>query len=284
MCRVQDRLVPAFARALSEQARGSFIVVSRQLLDSIEAAGITLNGPVEIIPNGIPGPFPALDRTYRTGDTLRLATAAAVLERQLDKGADLAIDAAARLREVGCDRFSLDIYGHVNDPWFAERIVRLGLSEHVFLRGFLPRDELVARYGGYDVFLFPTRPGEPFGVAPLEAASRGCVPLISTVCGLAEWLVHGAHVLKSPRDPRSIAAMLAAIDRGAIDLEPLGRRAAAVVRTAFSLEELITRTESVLERAAGQPRRGAGTSAEAYRLAVLAEKLSRILVQQTLAA
>jgi glycosyltransferase involved in cell wall biosynthesis len=284
MCRVQDAVIPAFAREFSRQARGHYIAVSRQLVDAIEAHGISLNGPLEIIPNGIPGPFPGLRRGYRPGGTLRLATAAGVLERHVDKGADLAIEAAAHLRDSGCADFRLDIYGQVNDPYFAERIVRHGLEAQVALRGFVPRDELVRRYEAYDLFLFPTRPGEPFGVAPLEAASRECVPVISSVCGLAEWLVHGVHVLKTLRDPRAIARTLAEVARGRIELGPLGRRAAAVVRRSFALESLIVRTEAVLERAASRDRCGAGTADEAYRLAVLAERLSRTLIQRSFAA
>ena len=46
---------------------------------------------------------------------------------------------------------------------------------------------------------------EPFGFAPLEAAARGCVPIMSQACGIAEWFVHGVHFLKAPRTAEAFA-------------------------------------------------------------------------------
>jgi glycosyltransferase involved in cell wall biosynthesis len=283
MCWIQDRVVPVFAREFARQARGHFIAVSQQLLDAITRAGIALNGPVEIIPYGVRGPFPALRRTYHPDGRLRLVTAAGVLERQIDKGTDLAIEAVAMLRGAGHD-VTLDIYGEPKDPYFAELILSHDLADRVRLRGFLPSDELTRRYDQYDLFLFPTRPGEPFGVAPLEAAARGCVPVISSLCGVAEWVVHGVHVLKAPRRADWFARVIGEVARGAIDLAALGRRGASLVRRELCIDALIARTEAVLRRAAATDRRGAGTADEAFRLAVLAEKLSRVLVQRTLSA
>lgn len=283
MCWLQGRLVPALARELTRLECGQFIAVSDQLLGAIAAAGITLNGPVEVIPYGVCGPFPPLKRTYRPYGRLRLVTAAGVLDRPIDKGTDLAIEAVARLRDAGHD-VALDIYGEEKDPYFAELIAQRDLGDRARLCGFLPNDELVRRYDRYDLFLFPTRPGEPFGVAPLEAAARGCVPVVSSICGVAEWVVHGVHVLKAPRRAEAYARVIAEVARGAIDLEALGRRGASLVRRDLSIDVLIGRTEAVLRRAAALDRSGAGTADEAYRLAVLAEKLSRMLVQRSLCA
>ena len=73
----------------------------------------------------------------------------------------------------------------------ADRARKLGLGDRVRFRGSIPQDRLFRMYDEFDLFAFPTEPREPFGFAPLEAAARGCVPLMTQVCGIGEWLVHG---------------------------------------------------------------------------------------------
>ena len=107
---------------------------------------------------------------------------------------------------------------------------------------------------------------------------------MSHTCGIAEWLVHRVHCLKAPRRADAFARTLAAILDGEIAPSPIGRRAAALARRDFHIDAIIVKIEDVLRRAAGRPRDGAGTADEAYRMALLAEKLSRVLVQEALCA
>ena len=283
-CQLSGTLQPTLAREYSRQVVGSYIAVSRQIADRIEAQGVALRDEVAILPNWIVD-LPDRPRTRRyDGGTLRIVAASGQIERRTDKGIDLAIEAAALLKQSGRTDFMLDLYGNVADPFFPDLITKRGLAGHVTLKGSKPHAELLPLYDTYDAFLFPTRPGEPFGVAPLEAAARGCVPIISDVCGIAEWLVHGIHVLKAPRTAEAYASTLGAIMARRIDLEPLARRGAAVARREFHIDAIIPRIEAVLERASRRPRAGAGDPAEAYHLAVLAEKLTRALVQESHAA
>ena len=210
--------------------------------------------------------------------------AAAFLDRNYDKGIDLLIRAAAILRERDENRFSLDIFGKATDSYFADLIRALRLSDVVRLKGSLGQSELLDAYGNYDVFAFPGRPDEPFGFAPLEALGRGCVPVIHHLCGAAEWLVHGVHCLKVGRDPSSFAGAFGQILDGSVDLGPIARRGEAAVWRDFHLDTLLPKIEDVLADASTRPRTGAGTSDEAYRLAVLAEKLTHIFMQEPYAA
>jgi glycosyltransferase involved in cell wall biosynthesis len=201
-----------------------------------------------------------------------------------DKGIDVLIEAARLLRDRGHTDFVVDIYGQVNDPSFQALINRLGLPGRVTLQGSRPQAELARLYDGYDVFAFPTWEREPFAFAPLEAAARGCVPLLSQLCGNSEWFVHGVHCLKVDRTAEAFAGALADVLAGRVDLGPLGRRASAVLWRDFHLDALLPRVEGALAAAAGQSRQGAGTAAEAYRLARLAEKLTRVLLQESACA
>jgi glycogen(starch) synthase len=284
LCTLFYRVQPDLAREFSRQFRGTFLACSRQLVDQMSQSGITLGDRVEMIPNWVTGPRPRPRRSFDRGDRLRIVTAAAFLDRGYDKGIDLLIRAAGLLREGGVDRFSVDIYGKATDGYYAGLIQAHGLSDHVRLRGSLGQAELIDVYPDYDVFAFPGRPDEPFGFAPLEALGRGCVPVIHRRCGAAEWLVHGVHCLKVARDASSFAGAFRRVLDGAVALEPIARRGQEVVWRDLHIDALLPRIERALADASVRSRAGAGTADEAYRLAVLAGKLSDILMQEPFAA
>ena len=89
-----------------------------------------------------------------------------------------------------------------------------------------------------------------------------------------------SHAVLEVNDARVFAGIL---DR-AINLEPLGRRASAVIWRDFHLDAILPRIEQALARAAGEPRSRAGSAAEAYQLALLAERCTQALVHETQAA
>jgi glycosyltransferase involved in cell wall biosynthesis len=160
----------------------------------------------------------------------------------------------------------------------------LGLSDQVRLLGVRPHREITELYGQYDVFAFPSRDREPFGLVPLEAAAQGCVPIIPQRCGVAEWLVDGVHCLKVARSAEAFAGVLRSIMSGEIALEPIARRAETAAWRDFHIDAILPRIERQLRAAAAQPRSGAGSAAEAYRLARLAEQLTQTLIQESLVA
>jgi glycosyltransferase involved in cell wall biosynthesis len=150
----------------------------------------------------------------------------------------------------------VDIFGKVGDRSLPGMVRALGLDGFVTMKGPRPHEELVELYGEYDVFAFPTSEREPFGLVPLEAAARGCVPLMTRRCGIAEWLVHGVHCLKAARSPEAFARALHDVARGATPLEPIARRAAEVAWGDFHLDAILPRIETVLADAAQSDRAG----------------------------
>jgi glycogen synthase len=280
LCAMFYLVQPALAREFSRQFRGTYLVCSQQLVTAIERQGVALGDRVVLLPNWVTGHRPKPRGTFYDGGRLRIVAAATFLDRNYDKGADLLIRSAALLRERGLHEFALDVYGKVTDSSFADLIRSLGLSGHVTLKGSLSQAQLMEAYQGYDVFAFPGRPDEPFGFAPLEAMTRGCVPVLNRVCGAGEWLVNGIHCLKAERTAGSFADAFGQVLKGAVALEPLARRAEATVWRDFHLDALLPRIEGVLVRASDRPRAGAGSADDAYRLAVLAEKLSDIFFQE----
>jgi glycogen(starch) synthase len=282
LCSLPQGTFPTLVEEFSRQIRGHYIIVSQRLRDEIEKFGITLRGQVDVIPYWIVGDRPA-PRTHfhQPGQTLRVMSAGQVSRH---KGVNILIEAAGLLRDAGLTDFRVDIFGKIYDPYFASLIRRLDLADFVQLKGVRPQKELITLYGDYDLFAFPTHEREPFGLVPLEAAARGCVPVISQQCGIAEWLVHAVHCLKADRSPAAFAAAFAAVLRGRVALEPIGRRGAVAAWRDFHIDTILPQIERTLRQAARQSRAGAGTASEAYRLARMAEQLTQVLIQESFVA
>jgi glycosyltransferase involved in cell wall biosynthesis len=280
MCSTWRGIVPQLTREFERQCRGHFIVVSQCLQEEIADLGVRLGGHVEIIPNWVSGAHPGPRDSYYRGGHLRIASAGAIARH---KGVHILVDAAKLLIEAGYDNFSVDIYGKTQDESIV-RSVRELQDDRVRVMGPRSHAEVARLLTEYDVFAFPTWEREPFGMAPLEAAAAGCVPIITHVCGIAEWWVDRVHCIKIERTPEALTAALREILDGDLEVEPLARRTAAIARRDFHLDRVILKIEAVLGRAARTDRadggHGAGSPADAYRLASLADRVTRTLIQE----
>ncbi len=277
LCSTNWKVLPPLAKVFDRFLSGHYISVSRALMERIESKGVRLEGEVEILPNWLVGDRPPpREEFYRSGK-LRVISAGRVIR---EKGVDLLVEAAGLLRDDGIEDFEVDVYGPVLDRSIVDQARSRGLSDHVRFHGAIPQVELARRLAESDLFAFPTEDREPFGFAPLEAAAQGCVPLMSRACGIAEWLVHRVHCIKTGRTPRQFADAMAAVIRGEIDLAPVGRRVQALAWRDFHRAAILPRVESMLARAAESDRSGAGTPDDAYRMSLMAEKLAHALVQE----
>jgi glycosyltransferase involved in cell wall biosynthesis len=277
LCRSSGKVVPALTREFSRQVRGTYLACSRQLVNEIEAGGVELGPDLEIVPNWLLGPRPPERTHYYRSGRLKIMYAGQIAQH---KGVEQLIGAVECLRERGYEDFSVDIYGNNYNPFFPGLVHKHGLGEHVRFLGSRTQSELASLYARYDVFAFPTWAREPFAFAPIEAAAQGCVPLMSRVCGNSEWFVDGVHCLKADRTAGAFASILASILDGEIDLEPIGRRAAATVYRHLHIDTQIPMVENALERASRRSRVGAGKPEEVYHMAVLAEKLAQVVLQE----
>ncbi len=286
LCRSGGRVVGPLLREVDRQLDGRYLACSRQLVDEIEAGGVRLRPGVDVVPNWVVGDAPGPRATfYRPGQTLRVIAAGQIARH---KGVDVLIEAAAEVRRRGFDNIRVDIYGNLEDQSYPTLVRGLGLEGHVCFKGPRPQSELARLYPEYDIFAFPTWAREPCAFAPLEASWRGCVPLMSQISGNAEWAVHGVHCLKADRTPSAFADGLCSVLDGSTDLAPIARRAAAAIGRDFHLDALVPAIERALAAAAARPRAGGGggggTAAEAYRMALLAEKLTKVLIQEAASA
>ncbi len=201
-----------------------------------------------------------------------------------NKGTDLLIRAAEIVRNLGRTNFTLDLYGSVDSPRWQNLIDKAKLRPQVTLHGSKTQTELSNIYRHCDVFAFPTWSQEPFGVAPLEAAAQGCVPIMSECCGLAEWMLHGVDCLKAERTAEGFADLFIEILDRKLNLTALSQRTTEVAWHYFHVGAVIPRIERILQNAAKASRLGAGRPEEVYRLAILAEKTSQVVLQESLCA
>ena len=269
----------ALAEAFNRLCRGRFICCSRTVLDEVEAGGVRIAGRTALLPNWVVTPGSPGRTGYAPGGRLRLVTAGSF---GTHKGTDIVIKAAGLLRDRGRTNFSVDLYGIGSDHVFWTMIH----SEHldmVRICGFRTQAQLDELYPQYDVFLFPTWAREPFGIAPIEAMAHGCVAVMSRLCGLSEWFIGGVDCLKIDRDPGALADAIELILDDLRLLETVGRRGRSAVLRWCHLSAILPGIERELAaavRAGGGPRRPA---AEAHRVALLAEKMFRSIVYETVA-
>jgi glycosyltransferase involved in cell wall biosynthesis len=290
LCSGGDSVLPAFQRGFETLLTGDYLACSRQLADELESQGFHLDDRVTIVPNWVDdaaevGPIRDHDRDRsQPGSPLRIVTAAGLVDRRGDKGLDLLVESASLLLQQGHDGFCMDIFGRIADDTIPDLIRERGVGSHVRLLGPRTQAEWICDSADYDLFAFPTRAREPFGFAALEAAGRGCVPVISRVCGIAEWLVHGIHCLKAARRPEAFARVFREAMSGSIDLNGLSRRAQSAVRRDFHVRAVAPLIEQALARAASRRQPPSRPADETYRLALLAERLTQVLWQEPLSA
>ena len=283
LCSSRNGLIPELADDFSRRFHGTYIAVSHQVRGEIESSGIALRGRVERLPYWVTGERPAERSYFKPGHKLRVMAAGAI---NRDKGIDILIEAIARLRDEGIDAIEVDLYGKVGDATLTEMIPKLDLGDRVRMMGPRPHTELLRLYEQYDVFAFPTQSREPFGIVALEAASRGCVPVVTSDCGFAEWFEHGVHVLKADRDADSLAEAIGAIAAGDIELEPIANRGLDLVWNDFHLDSVLPQLEAILEETAANPsyRSCKIPSGEVYRMARMAERLAESLIGEAMGA
>ena len=223
---------------------GTMISMSQNLVDEVEArTGWSFATRPSLVP-GWAASVAEGRRAYRDGGVTRFISAGTL---SAVKGVDLIFEAADALRRSDPVRpFTVDIFGRGESLRYAHLIHAAGLDGIVRLHGPRSRAELIQEYRQADAFLFPTWSREPFGFAPIEAASVGCVPVITADCGAAERLVDGVHAVKIIRSAEALTGAMCDIVEGRTDLERIGARARRICREELSLATAVTAVERIL--------------------------------------
>ncbi len=103
----------------------------------------------------------------------------------LQKGPDYFIEAARKVLEAEPEaRFIMAGTGDMESAMI-RKAAKLGIADKVLFTGFLRRNDIVKAYAMSDLYVMPSV-SEPFGLAPLEAASTKTPVLLSKQSGASE--------------------------------------------------------------------------------------------------
>jgi glycosyltransferase involved in cell wall biosynthesis len=183
-------LYPVLTPVIRGVWRGAAAVVAK--CDS-EAAMIRAVDPaidVTLVPNGVDvSAFPAA--AIAGGGPLRLICVARLIER---KGQPHLIEAVRRLVAEGAD-ITLDLVGTGDaEASYRAQAQALGIAERVRFAGYVPREEIGARYAAAHVFVLPSF-NEGMSVATLEAMAAGLPVVVTRTGGTAELVADGVNGL-----------------------------------------------------------------------------------------
>lgn len=121
------------------------------------------------------------------------------------KGIDLVLDAARKLLDRGETRFVIDVYGGGEVAEWTQRASSRHLDRNIVFKGAVKQDELISSYRQYNALLFPTWEREPFGLVAAEAATQGCIPIMTGSMGASHWFLDGRDCIKIPRESAALA-------------------------------------------------------------------------------
>ena len=168
------------------------------------------------------------------------------------KGFDLLLAAAAQVKETYPDLQVIIAGEGPRRPFLEEKIRSLGLASCARLIGAV--EDVRIPLAVMDVFMFPARWPEGFGLTLVEAMAAGR-PVVATRVGAVPYIVedrrHG--LLVPPEEPDALAAAVVRLLRDRAGAERLGQQAQQRVREDFSLESMVDGVEAIYHEAVGQP-------------------------------
>lgn len=167
------------------------------------------------------------------------------------KGIDIALEACRDLLDHGFTDFGLDVFGGGEVGPMLQRVTALRLQAHVRYMGAPAKEQLLPQLARYTALLFPTWQREPFGFVVAEAAAAGCLPVMTSGIGAAEWFQDGVDCLKIDRNAASLSAAMQRLITMAADARvAIRRRAQATAARFFHFESALDRVEGALQAAA----------------------------------
>lgn len=162
--------------------------VSQKVIDNINEK-LDLRSKCYVVYNGV-DPNKFFPNDSKDNKTLKIVSVGNIIDL---KGHDLTIQAVNTLiKEYGLE-LSLDIYGRGNNfSKLQELIEKLGIEKYVFLKGYIPYEELASVLRTYDMFILPSW-YEALGCVYLEAMASGLVTVGCYENGIDEIIKHGIN-------------------------------------------------------------------------------------------
>jgi len=162
------------------------------------------------------------------------------------KGVDVLLEALALVRMP----FECFVFGDGNHRGYCEKLCRrLGLSDRVHFKGYVPQAELARSFAECSVVLVPSVWPEPFGAVGLEGMRHG-VPVVGfDAGGIREWLIDGQNGWLVPwMDRRAFAGRIEQLLEDKSLARRLGENGLATVAGRYGFSSYVAELENVFAR------------------------------------
>jgi glycogen(starch) synthase len=168
------------------------------------------------------------------------------------KGVHTLLSALAELIHLrSAQNICLDIIGKGDREYtkkLQDLIHRYHLEGFVNFVGEVPKQELLDRYGEYDLLVLPTERVEPFGMVVIEAMASGIPVIASDLGGPAEIITNGeTGILVPAGDSVRLASAIGDLMCSDRLRETIRNKALALVRKKFSIETSVAQIERYMQ-------------------------------------
>ena len=179
----------------------------------------------------------ATDRQFMPDGVLRILFLGQLIR---GKGADLMIETLARLNIP----FDCTVAGDGKDRKMLEmQVEKFNLGDKVHFAGFVSEPEKL--WKNCDLFFFPIRWQEPFGLVALEALAHGVPVAAFDLGGVREYLSPDCGVLIPEKDIAGAAEALQQLYQKPEVLKAMGQNGALMVEKRFSNEAFIEKFKEI---------------------------------------
>jgi glycosyltransferase involved in cell wall biosynthesis len=162
------------------------------------------------------------------------------------KGVDVLLESLARVRVP----FECLIFGDGNHRAYCEELSRrLGLSDRVQFKGYVPPDELQKYYEDASLAVVSSVWPEPFGAVGLEAMRHGLPVVAFAAGGIDEWLFDGENGFLVPwMDRATFSERIEQLLNNKPLARQLGERGRQLLRDKFNFDQYISGLEEMFSR------------------------------------
>tara|TARA_Y100000310_G_scaffold242976_1_gene247297 strand:- start:5224 stop:6384 length:1161 start_codon:yes stop_codon:yes gene_type:complete len=115
------------------------------------------------------------------------------------------------------------------------------------LIGWIPKEDLIALYAAADLYVFPSRWGEPFGMVAIEAMSCK-TPVIGTNAGAIPEVIAKTGIIINPKKPKEIANAVLDNIFNAKWLDEASNKSREIVKKEFSVGMMCKNTEKIYDK------------------------------------
>ncbi|MDP4008150.1 MAG: glycosyltransferase family 4 protein [Candidatus Peregrinibacteria bacterium] len=163
-----------------------------------------------------------------------------------DKGVDYLISAILKLINHG-QEIGLQIVGTgVLEESLKKTVKELHLDRFIEFKGKVPHDKLAKLYEESDVVVLPSSEHDPFGLVVLEGMMLSKPIVLTSACGVSEYLESGVEALViPPKDDHALFQAIKALLTNQTLKAEIAKKGHATINSKFNYERMIDEYEKI---------------------------------------